>query len=430
MAEIAAARPRASKTAKDLAVTVVTKGVTLFGAFIISAMLARMLGAEGRGIVTVIFMVPTLMATITDLGIRQATAFYIGQKVYPINDIIKTTYLLWVLSSMLSVIFIAVYFGIFYYGKYSSTLLLIALLSVPFTLFARYSNGVLQGCDQLGKINKLDLWNIALNFASVVILVWLLQLGVLGATIVNLLIAAMLAVQSYLIVMKLAPFRIGHVSGLPLKFLKKGISYAIALFILQLNYRINILMLEQLSDLRSIGNFAVGVILAELIWQLPAAAGMVLFAKSANSRTQEEAINRAAKLLRMMLPVALVSCLVIAVFAPIIVAVLYGEQFTDAANVIRLLMPGIFIMFFYKVLNADLAGRGKPLFALAVYIIPLILNIVLNLFLIPLYNINGTAIASSISYIIGGILFLIVYSRQTKVSFRDLLIMKRSDLRR
>lgn len=430
MAEIAAVRPKSSKTAKDLAATIATRGVTLFGAFIISALLARLLGAEGRGIVTVIFMIPTLMVTIADLGIRQATAYYTGQKTHPINDIIKTTYLLWIGSSILSVLFIAVYFGLFYYGKYSSTLLLIALLSVPLSLFARYSHGVLQGKDQLGKINKLELWNIGLNFAGVVILVWLLRLDVLGATIVNLLLAVMIAIQSYLIVRKLAPFRPGYVKGLPQQFLKKGIAYALALFILQLNYRINILMLEQFSDLSSIGNFTVGVMLAELIWQLPAAAGMVLFAKSANSSTQEEAVGRAAKLLRILLPVALAGCLAIAAFAPFIVAILYGEQFAAAADVIRLLMPGIFVMFFFKVLNADLAGRGKPLFALAVYIVPLMLNIALNFILIPLYNINGTAIASSISYTIGGVLFLIVYSRHTKVPIRDLLIMKRSDLRR
>ncbi|MFC0395962.1 flippase [Paenibacillus mendelii] len=430
MAEIATARRTQSKTAKDIVATIITRGITLFGGFIISILLARMLGAEGRGVVTLIFMVPTLMITIADLGVRQATAYYVGQKVYPIDDIIKTTYLLWTLTSVISVLCIFGYYGLFYFGKYDITLLLIALLSVPLNLFARYTNGVLQGKDKIGKINNLELWNIGINLAGVVILVGLLRLEVLGASIVNLLLALMFAVQSYLMVRKLAPFRLGYVKGLPGQFLKKGIAYALALFVLQLNYRINILMLEQLSDVRSIGIFSVGTVLAELIWQLPAAAGMVLFAKSANSKTEEEAINRAAKLLRILLPVALAVCLFIGVFAPMIVNVLYGKDFADAASVIRFLLPGIFIMFFFKVLNADLAGRGKPLFALAAYILPLFLNVALNYVLIPLYNINGTAIASSISYVIGGFLFLIIYSRRTGVGMKDLLIIKRSDLKR
>ena len=80
-------------------------------------------------------------------------------------------------------------------------------------------------------------------------------------------------------------------------------------------------------------------------------------------------------------------------------------------KVIGLLMPGIFVMFFFKVLNADLAGRGKPLFALATYILPLVINVLLNYYLIPLYNINGTASPSSASYIIGAIIFCLSMRR-------------------
>ncbi|MBW7452539.1 polysaccharide biosynthesis C-terminal domain-containing protein [Paenibacillus sepulcri] len=430
MVELATARRISSKTVKDIITTVLTRGVTLFGGFLISVLLARFLGAEGRGVVTVIFLVPTLMFTIAELGVRQATAYFVGQKAHEFTDIIKTTYLIWIVMSIISLLIVSGYYGLFYYGKYSGTLLLIALLSVPFTLFTRYTNGILQGKDRIGNINNLELWNTGLNITFVVVLVGLLRLDILGATLVNFLLALMIAVQSYLMVRKLAPFQIGYIKGLPVQFIKKGIAYALALFVLQLNYRINIMMLEQFSDVRSIGIFTVGTVLAELIWQLPAAVGMVLFAKSANSKTEQEAINRAAKLLRMLLPVALAVCVFIALFSSVIVNILYGKEFADAAQVIRLLLPGIFIMFFFKVLNADLAGRGKPLFALAAYILPLILNVVLNFIFIPLYNINGTAMASSISYVIGGLLFLVIYSRNTGVKIKDLLIMKRSDLKR
>lgn len=430
MAELAAARPAKSKTAKDIIATVLTRGISLFGLLIVSILLARYLGAEGRGTVTVIYMVPTLMLTFSDLGIRQATAYFVGQKVYDFNDIVKTSYLLWGMTSIASLVIIAGYYGMFYYDKYSLPLLLIALVSVPFSLFWKYTTGIFQGRDKISTINYLELLNIILNLAAVIGLVVLLRMGVLGAMLVYPLLAAVIAVQAYRIARKLGPVRMGYVKGLPWQFLKKGMVYAIALFILQLNYRINILMLEQFSDVKSVGIFTVGTTLAELVWQLPAAAGMVLFAKSANSRTQEEAINRAAQLLRVMLPIALAACMFLALFAPFMVTFLYGSEFANAADVIRLLLPGIFVMFFFKVLNADLAGRGKPLFALATYLLPLVLNVILNYYLIPLYNINGTAIASSISYTIGAVLFLLVYARTTGMKLRDLLIMKRTDLKR
>ncbi|WP_252314150.1 hypothetical protein [Sinobaca sp. H24] len=57
-----------------------TKFVVLFGSFIMSIVLARYLGPEGKGIVTAIFVIPNLLISIADLGVRQATAYYVGKK--------------------------------------------------------------------------------------------------------------------------------------------------------------------------------------------------------------------------------------------------------------------------------------------------------------------------------------------------------------
>ncbi|MBD2845941.1 polysaccharide biosynthesis C-terminal domain-containing protein, partial [Paenibacillus sp. IB182496] len=420
-----------SRTARDLLYSVFARGVMLLGGFAVSVLLARLLGAEGRGVIAAVFLIPTLLLYVADLGVRQATAYFTGRQVYAYEDIVKTSAFMWLVTSAGATAAIAAYYAVFYVGKYELPLLAIALATMPFTLLVNYAKGILQGRDRVGKVNNLEMLNVGVNVAAVLVLLGLLKLGVLGAALVQLLMGLLVAVQALRMVRQIAGgVRIGYVKGLPTAFLKKGLTYAATLFVLQLNYRIDVLMLERMASVREVGLYTVGTTLAELIWQLPAAAGMVLFAKSAGSKSEGEATRRAAKLLRVMLPVLIAVCLGLGVFAPLAVDLLYGADFDGSAQVIRLLLPGIVVMTFFKILNADLAGRGKPLFALGAYILPLVLNVVLNLIFIPQYGIEGTALTSTISYTVGGLLFLYLYLRETGLRLTDVLILRPGDLRR
>src|SRR5699024_6855625 len=104
-----------------------------------------------------------------------------------------------------------------------------------------------------------------------------------------------------IVVSKLSVIKIKYINPIPQELFKRGIAFALALFILTLNYKIDILFLEKMVTSAEVGIYSVGTSLAELIWQLPAAISLVLFARSANSKSDNEAHQRSAKLLRMTL---------------------------------------------------------------------------------------------------------------------------------
>lgn len=415
-------------TAFDIITTFFTKILFLGGSFIISVILARLLGPEGKGLVTALFVIPNLTISLADLGVRQSSAFYIGQKKYSIQQVMSSNLLLWLVSSFISLIVVIGYYLLPSTSNYSVALMLIGASYVPVKVLTAYMNGVLQGIQDIKTLNVKFIIDFSVHIILVVLLVWVLDFGVVGAAAAKLITVLAVIYYSSKVVKKSAKFKIQYYKGVPEDLLKKGFAFAIAVFVLQLNYKIDIVFLESMVDSHSLGIYSVGVALAELIWQLPAAIGVVLFTRSANSLSDEEAGKRSAKLLRITwIPLIMVS-LVFWMAAPLFVQIVYGAAFADSAQIIRILMPGIVLMVLFKILNANLSGRGKPLFALRIYLATLAINIALNLILIPVYGIHGAAIASTISYTIGAIVFTIAYHRLTKMAYKDLFIINKSDI--
>src|SRR5690625_1677050 len=121
-------------TAFNIISTLGTKFILLFGGFIVSIILARLLGPEGKGIITAVFVFPTLIASLADMGIRQSTAYFIGKDKYRLPDIISSVSFLWLITSFLSVILVFIYY---YFGpssKYSWIILMVAIAYIPIKL--------------------------------------------------------------------------------------------------------------------------------------------------------------------------------------------------------------------------------------------------------------------------------------------------------
>ncbi|WP_020619918.1 oligosaccharide flippase family protein [Paenibacillus daejeonensis] len=407
--------------------TLGTRVVVLFGAFVVSVIMARLLGPEGKGIITAILVIPTLVVTIADLGIRQATAFFIGQRTYEQRDIVSSLTFLWLLTSLLSVGIVTVIFLLQYSGQYSWWLLGVCIMTIPVNLGIQYLRGIMQGRGRIGGINRVEIVKTALNFIILMLLVGWLGLGVFGAALTQLLLLLVTLVYSFGLLKGEIGFSIRVVKPIPQMLIRKGFAFALALFVIQLNYRIDIVFLERLTSATEVGLYSVGTNIAELIWQLPTAIGLILFSRSAGSKTTEAAVARTSKLIRLVVPTLVVCGTLFWLMAPVMIDLMYGSAFAGSGTIIRYLLPGIIIMVIFKLLHADLSGRGAPLFSMRVSLLALVVNIVLNLMLIPGYGAIGSAVASSISYGIAGLLFVWLYVRREGIPLRSVLLPTAED---
>lgn len=411
-------------------------GISVFGAqlfiliigFSSGIILARVLGPDGRGIFSSLLVYPTIIVSLLTLGINQSIVYYIGTKKYSESEIIGVAFLLLFILSIFGT-FLSI--GIFSYVKnpnYNQTLILLASLTVPAQLTLNYFYGILIGKQQIDKYNKIISLLPVITFVLIIVFVIFGRIYIVGAALATLLAQIGLAIYALRSIKKECSLKIRYLPDLIKKMSSLGLIYALSLFILNLNYRVDIIILENLSNPTEIGQYTIGVSFAELLWQLPAAFGTVIFSYSANSRDPNKFSHDLAKVLRIIFPVVLIGSIIIYYSSDYFIPFLYGKEYIPSIKMLKILLPGIVMMSFFKIINMDLAGKGKPYVTITLFFPALLINIILNILLIPNFGGCGSAFASTVSYTIASASILYYYLKITQLGLNDILICKKGDL--
>lgn len=416
-------------TGFDLVYTFIVKVFFLVGSFLVSTLLARLLGPEGQGRLTAMFVVPNMLITFSDLGIKQSTVFFIGKGKDNVTDIFASSLLIWIFTSLSSIFIVIIYYLLPISGNYIFYEVIIVVIYIPALILSNYTRGILEGKQYFLNVNLKFIISFFVKLIFVISLVAILDLGIIGGAIAMLAAIISESIYQLYIIKDIIVFKPRINMYMVKKLVKKGVLFAIGYFILQMNYKIDILFIEYFSTARELGIYSVGVTVAELIWQLPLAISFVLFAKSANSVSDEEAAVRTAKLLRISLFMLFFPILFLIIIAPYLVSFVFGSEYLESSRIIQLLLPGVFILVMTKILHPAFVARRYPLYVHLIFIVPLIINIVLNMFLIPSMGGYGAGIASTISYSVCGVTYLIVYSKKMNLCIKDLILIKVSDLK-
>lgn len=108
--------------------------------------------------------------------------------------------------------------------------------------------------------------------------------------------------------------------------------------------------------------------------------------------------------------------LILYAVTPIIIKVCYGSQYMNVVSLMRLLLIPCFINCGLRVITANaLSAMGEVRYNLGISFVGLVLEIVLDLLLIPNYGLIGVVIAASITYSIMTILLFIIFNKKYKI---------------
>jgi O-antigen/teichoic acid export membrane protein len=107
------------------------------------------------------------------------------------------------------------------------------------------------------------------------------------------------------------------------------------------------------------------------------------------------------------LPVAIV----FVIFAPEVVTIVGGSEFSDAAPALRILVLGVAVSYLNAVFGYVLVGLGRQSLLFRLSLAVLAANVALNLILIPLIGVEGAATAVTGSEIVSLILLRRMYAR-------------------
>lgn len=423
--------PAKGRFGRDVLGTLVTRFVVLGLGIATSVLLARVLGAEGRGLIAAILVYPTLLFSLFEGGFRQAAVFEIGRRALPSRSVVGAVLAHYALASTVSLATVVALLAWASPTDWPLLWVVLAAAQVPVKLANAMGRGLLLGRQEVRIANQVER-RARLGYA--VALVALFGLGAL--TVPSALAAGVVGqlVGLGVVLRRLRALGLAEAAWVPAVWwamARRGSVYALGLFVIQLNYRLDVLLLERLSEAAVIGAYAVATQLVELLWQLPAAFGLVLFARSAERHDEQEGqdvIDEVARSTRVSLVLVAVAAIGVVVVAPWVVPWAFGREFAAAVPMLLALLPGVVALTTFKVINAFFAGGGRPSVAIFVLLPAALLNVALNLWWIPAYGGVGAAAASSVSYTLAGAAFVYVFVRRTGRPVRQVVWPLRADV--
>jgi len=413
--------------------TFISRSAIFLFRFPIGIIIARFLGAEGKGVLYLLIVSISITVMATNLGLGPASIYFIGKDRKRLPAIVGN---LLAVTGVLTVILAATGWLLLQYGRPEIYFQLplwmwgIAVLLVPIQLLRSLLLQALSAVLRIKEINLVDVASIIIHLLLVVLFVIAFDGGIGGAFLAFAL-SEVLASTSFLLMV----FRHGgwptrpdlNLLGACLRFGVKP--YASNLTRL-LNRRVDAFLVVSLAagGMTAIGIYSVASNLTELILFIPRSIRLTLFPMvAASSAAEANRLTSAACRHTMFL--TMIGALILSALGPFVITYLYGEAFVGAVIPLLIMLPGTLMLSQADIFYHDLAGRGKPGVSTISALIGLVFAIVLNLALIPRYGIIGASVAftcvSIVEFAVSGFFFI----RHTSLAWRDVLVFRRSDLR-
>ena len=195
----------------------------------------------------------------------------------------------------------------------------------------------------------------------------------------------------------------------------------------QMTYRFDQVLVTQFAGITQQGYYSIAVLLAEKLSHITNSLQLVLFPKVSASTAEEANRITTTACRHGLFWVALAGACLYVVREPI-VRILYGSSFLPALAPLAILLPGIFLLSFSKVLTVDLSGRNRRFPTTIAMGGAMVVNTALNFWWIPRHGMIGAAWASTLSYALQSLLMILFFLRITRVPLRKLIVPERGDV--
>jgi len=365
-----------------------------------SVLLARVLGAEGKGVLSIVQLVAATAAALFNMGIGAAFIYYAARREASGRDAVRLSVLLsFAITTMLLLVFSVggERLSTALVGDARMWLVLLGVASVFPVLVAQLLNCFVVGS---GSIRAASLINASALAVQLIAYVLLWVFGVLTpATAVVVWVVAVVGATLVWVRLSLQ-FRVSDVEAgvraLYRRIYRYGLTAWVSGSFTHVALRQDMFLLAYFKSPADVGVYSIAVTMAELSWFIPGSLNVVLMPKVASER--DGARDIALRLSRLTWLVTVVVAVAIWLLAIQIVPAVFGKEFTSSILPLGLLIPGVVGYSLASTAAAYVQGMGHPKDWAVAAGVNTVVNLSAGLVLIPRFGVAGAAIASSISY--------------------------------
>ena len=390
-------------------------------ATIASAIIARGLGVENRGVYALAIWLPTALSMFAQFGLNATNGTFPGLYRNQRNAIFINSLVIGGICSLLGVAAYAAFFfqGLWDIGRFKllfdhQQLILMGAVLLPFLVFENVTREFCQGCEFV----KETVFITSLSFLfRAVMLAWALvayNVGVAGVVGIYLFVS-FVSIASYLwVVRAYIKIRVGMFSkSLFWKTVKSGFVFMLGSSALALASQIPVFFLSLFSISTSeIGLFSVAWMISTQLQFLPSAVAQAFMPKLSNDL--EQSSGKTPMVFKFNAMLCGISMMAMFAVAYPVVLLLVGKEYLGSVNILFIMLPGIAVFGASRVLGIYLWAHQKQLYTTLANWLSLIVTTIFCFILIPQYNGIGAALAVSIGRIVVFISVVISYCYVSK----------------
>lgn len=397
-----------------------------------SIIIARAIGPDGRGVLSLAVLAAALVFNAANMGIGTGSGYFLGRRKIPFDTIAGT----WLSLSLVigaSITAAALLLAPHLVPRLlpSVPLLFVSLTlgSVPFLILLFNYQSLFKANDDFRRFNILELVQPVAILVIFIVLAYLFHAhrtfaAVLGYALAN--VAA--GITAVVFVARVTRLRFHWSRELTRSAFTFGVQGYMANFLSFLNLRLDLLLVNLFLEPLHVGYYSIAVMVAEKMWYIPDALAVVLHPRVAHG-SEEEANRDTAKISRQTILLVSLGCIVILLTGRFLIELFYSERFLPAVSPLMLLLPGILSAGLARVVSSDLLARGYPRINMWAGLVALVSNVALNIVLIPRMGVGGAALATTVSYSVHALVLISVFVRITGVTPGALLLPRVDDIR-
>ena len=419
MSEAAAPRSAGRDTVRTL---LFNAGATLF-TVVTGIIVAKALGPVGKGEFSGLSLLQNGIGSVTG-GIGASITYHLTRQKRPLADLI------WPLLAIFVVLSVGVPAVLALWGVrfgFDPAIVVFAA-TAPAALVISWQQGIYLGLNRVRSLN-IQVLGFAVFMLIAVSVAVAAHLGVPGAmwawSITTYGAAAVVVIRAASALRGMPVWPFGEaIRALTSYGMRSGV-YGVLGF---LNYRIDSLVLIAFLGATGFGVYSVAVSAGELLFRIPRAVATATTYR-VGAATFEDSAATTAKAIRTSTAVVAACALPLFVLAPWLIEILYGSKFAEAAPALRILLPGIVLFVSAGLFSPFFAFQmGRPIIVVYISLLMIAVQTGTGVWLVPIYRLEGAAIASTATYLTSALFVTAYFCRLTKLRWYDVWILRREDL--
>ena len=396
-----------------------------------NVIVARTLGPTGTGQFNVMVTVVLFAIVLAPCGLDYGITYFVGARRWAARAALRDAQITAALTTSFAVLILWIVPPVLVddvYGDVGSTTALIALMSIPFAV-----SWVLSAAVALA-VTDYRTYAIAPVAQAVGMcllttsgaLLFEIEGAALGLTASHAL-AALLTWRSLRASGALAGESGGRDWGKVKRAARYGAPVSVANGLGLINRRADLLIVAAVLGATKAGPYAVALAISSVQVMAPRGLATVVLPRVAHdTHAAPEAQGILAQSSRHAVILSCAAGLAVVVTTPLIPLV-YGSDFQPAVELTLLLVPGSVAFGIAAVLTAGMIGQGKSLFPLVSALITAPATLAAYLLATHAFGTTGTAVASSVSYGVTGLIAVGYCLHTGRTPARDLLLPRRED---